>query len=321
MKQVWRVVSALFLASVCVMASAQAYPTRPVRIVVPLSAGSATDALARIVAAKLQEEWGQPVTVENQAGANGITGTEAVVKAAPDGYTLIMLAANHVINASLYNKLPFDTLKDVKPIARIAYTALVLCVNPQFAATTVPELIALAKAKPGKLNYGSSGNGSSLHLAAEKFKTMTGTDIAHVPYKAVSQAQTDLLGGQIDLMFVGVAVAVGQIQGGKLRGLGVTSPKRIPQFPDMPTISEAGVPGFEVVSWLGLAGPAALPDAIANKIHADVVKVLADPDVRSKLAGLALEPALMSPSEFAAFMADDQAKWGVVVKATGARLD
>lgn len=321
MKRYWQALAMLALAAVASAAAAQAYPVRPVRIIVPLSTGSALDTLARLAAQKLSESWGQSVTVENLPGANGITGTESVVKAPADGYTLVMLAANHVINASLYRKLPFDTLRDIKPVVRIAFTPLVLCVNPNLQAKSVGELIALAKARPGQLNYGSSGNGSSLHLAAEMFKTATGAELTHVPYKAVSQAQTDLLGGQIDLMFVGVAVALPQIQAGKLRGLGVTSLKRIPQLPEVPAINEAGVPGFEVISWLGLAAPAGTPDEVANRIYVEVAKIVAQPDVRARLTSLAMEPALLAPKEFAAFMADDQAKWGAVVKKSGAQLD
>lgn len=311
----------LGLAGIAPAGAAEPYPSRPVKIVVPLSQGSATDTLARVVAQKLAEAWGQPVVVENQPGANGIPATSGVVKSAPDGHTLIMIAANHVINASLYAKLPFDTLSDVKPIVRIAFTPLVLSVHPSVPAANLAEFIALAKAKPGKVNYGSAGNGSATHLAGEMFKAMTGVDLTHVPYKAVSQAQTDLMGGQIESMFVVLSAAIPQVKAGRIRALGVTSPKRVPQLSDVPTVAEAGVPGYEVLSWIGLAGPGALPDEIAARIHADVAKILAMPDVSEKVTSRALEVALLGPKEFAAFMAEDQRKWARVVKASGAQAD
>ncbi len=321
MKRIGHVIAGLLIAVFHLTAYAQAYPERPVRIVVPLSTGSATDALTRLIAQKLSEQWDKPVVVENIPGANGIVGTQSVVKAAPDGYSLIMIAANHVINASLYSKMPFDTLRDVKPIVRVAFTPLVLSVHPSVPAQSVKEFVELAKAKPGQINYGSAGSGSATHLAGEIFKSMTGADIIHVPYKAISQAQSDLLGGQITSMFVVMSAAIPQINAGKLRALGVTSSQRMPQLPQVPTIDEAGVKGYEVASWIGLAAPAGTPDEIVNKINADVTKIVNQPDVRQRIQALGLELALMAPREFGDFMAKAQAKWAEVVKKSGARLD
>lgn len=321
MKPIRHAVVGLLIAAASLSAFAQAYPERPVRIVVPLSTGSATDTLTRLIAQKLSDQWGKPVVVENLPGANGIVGTESVVRAPADGYTLVMIAANHVINASLYTKLPFDTLRDVKPVVRIAFTPLVLAVHPSVAANSVREFIELAKAKPGQVNYGSAGSGSATHLAGEMFKSMSGAAITHVPYKAISQAQSDLLGGQIQSMFVVLSAAIPQVNAGKLRALGVTSSKRMPQLPQVPTIDEAGVKGYEVASWIGLAAPAGTPDDIVNKIHADVAKLASQPDFVQRIQGNGLELALMAPREFGDFMAKDQAKWAEVVKQSGARLE
>lgn len=321
MKRIGHAIAGLLIAVFHVAAFAQTYPERPVRIVVPLSTGSATDTLTRLIAQKLTEQWGKQVVVENLPGANGIVGTESVVKAQPDGYTLVMIAANHVINASLYSKMPFDTLRDVKPIVRIAFTSLVLSVHPSIPAHSVREFIDLAKSKPGQIAYGSAGSGSATHLAGEMFKSMAGIDVIHVPYKAISQAQSDLLGGQIPSMFVVLSAAIPQISAGKLRALGVTSSRRMPQLPQVPTIDEAGVKGYEVASWIGLAAPAGTPDEVVNKIHADVAKIASQQDFLQRIQGIGLELALMDPQAFHDFMAKDQAKWAEVVKKSGARLD
>jgi tripartite-type tricarboxylate transporter receptor subunit TctC len=311
----------VLLSTFSLAALAQSYPDRAVKLIVPLSTGSATDTLARLLAQKLSERWGQPVVVENQPGANGIIATEAVVKSPPDGYTLLMVAANHVINASLYRKLPFDTLKDIEPVSRVAYTALVLSVHPSVPARSVEEYIALAKSGKAKVNYGSAGNGSATHLAGEMFSMMTGAKIVHVPYKAISQAHADLLGGQIESVFMVLAAAIPQVKAGKVRALGVTSMQRAPQLPDVPTIDEAGVKGFDVISWIGLAAPAGTPAATVNRIHGDVAAITAQPDFRERVQGSGLEVALLGPADFKTFMAADQARWADVVKASGARLD
>jgi tripartite-type tricarboxylate transporter receptor subunit TctC len=302
-------------------ASSQPYPSRPVKVIVPLSTGSASDTLTRIVGQKLNDLWGTTVVVENQPGANGIPATIALVRSAPDGYTLLTMAANHVINASLYEKLPFDTLRDVRPIVRIGFTPLILCVHPSVAAANMQELIALAKAKPGTLNFGSAGSGSPTHLAGEMLKTMAGINIQHVPYKAISQAQTDLMSGQLQLMLIVPSFAMQHMAAGRLRALGVGSLKRMPQLPQLPTIDESGIPGYEALPWIGLAGPAGLPDEIVNKISTDVLKVLAMPDVQERVAKVGLVLDGMPASQFSAYVVREQAKWGKTVKDSGARAD
>ena len=301
--------------------SGQAYPAKPVKIVVPLGTGSASDTMTRIVAQKLGELWGQTVLVENQPGANGITATAAVVRSPADGYTLLSVAANHVINASVYAKLPYDTLRDVKPIVRMGFTPLLLVVHPSLPAKTLKEFIALAKAQPGKLNYGSAGNGSPTHLSGELLKTMAGIDIVHVPYKAVGQAQTDVVGGQLEFLFVVPSFAIPQVQAGRLRALGVASLQRMPQLPQLPTIDEAGVKGFEVLAWIGLLAPANTPEDVVSKIAADTLRVLAMPDVRDRITGLGLEVSPMPTREFQDYVVKEQAKWATVVKAAGVKLD
>jgi tripartite-type tricarboxylate transporter receptor subunit TctC len=314
-------IAALLAALACATANAQVYPSKTIRFIVPYSAGSATDALARLLAQRMSEVFGQQVVVDDQPGANGIPASAAVAKAAPDGYTIIMIAANHVVNASLYSKLPFDPIKDFKPIERVAFAPFILTVHPSVPARNLRELIALAKAHPGELNYGSPSNGSPAHLATELLKTMTGINMVHVPYKAAAQAQADLIGGQIPVMFVVASAAIPQIQAGKLRALGVTTSQRLTQVPDIPTVSEAGAPGFEMVSWIGVAGPAGLPPDITAKLANEVIRVVGLPDVRERIRGLGLEIALMPSAEFAAYMAKEQARWGEVVRRAGARLD
>ncbi len=302
-------------------ALAQSYPQRAVRIVVPLGTGSASDAMTRIVAQKLTETWSQPVVVENQPGANGIPATAGVVKSAPDGHTLMIIAANHVINASLVSKLPYDTLRDIKPIARMGFTPLLLVTHPSLPARNVKEFIALAKAKPGQLNYGSAGNGSPTHLAGELLQSMTGIKTVHVPYKAVANAQTDVVGGQIEFLFVVPSFAIPQLQAGRLRGLGVASLKRMPQLPDLPTIDEAGVSGYEVLAWIGIAGPGAISDEVVNRVSADVLKVLGLPDVRDRINAIGLIISPMQPREFQDYVVSEQGKWAKVVKDSGAKAE
>lgn len=320
-----RVLAALWAA--CAMAtaadlvSAEAFPSRPVRIIVPLSQGSASDTLTRIVAQKLSEMWGVGVVVENQPGANGVPATANALRAPPDGYTLFAIQAGHVINASMYSKLPYDTLRDVRPIVRIGFTPLILVVKPSVSANSLKELLALAKTSPGKLNFGSSGSGSAAHLAAEMLKSMAGISMTHIPYKGVNQAQMDLLGGQIDLMFVVPSFAIPEINSGRLRALGVASIKRMPQLPQLPTIAESGVPGFEALPWIGLAGPAKLPDDIVQKIWTDTAKVLATPDVQALITNAGLVVDTLSPAEFPAYVANEQSKMAKVVKDSGAHAD
>lgn len=311
----------LVAAAASLAASAQSYPARSVKIIVPLGTGSASDAMTRIAAQKLNDTWGHPVVVENQPGANGITATTAVVRSPPDGYTLMILAANHVINASLYAKLPYDTLRDVKPIMRMGFTPLLLVTHPSVPAKSVKEFIALAKARPGQLNYGSAGSGSPTHLAGELLQSMTGTKTVHVPYKIVGNAQTDVVGGQIEFLFVVPSFAIPQLQAGRLRALGVASSKRMPQLPDLPTIDESGVKGFEVLAWIGIAGPGNISDEVVNKVAADMTRVLGAADVRDRINTLGLEIATMQPREFQDYVVKEQAKWAKVVKESGAKAE
>jgi tripartite-type tricarboxylate transporter receptor subunit TctC len=309
------------LALSAFVASAQSYPSKPVRVVVPYGAGSATDALARLIAQKMSDNVAQQVVVDNQPGANGIPASAAVAKAAPDGYTLIMIAANHVVNASLYSKLPYDTLKDFKPILRVAFAPFILTVHPSVPVKNVKELIALAKSRPGELNYASPSNGSPAHLATELMKSQTGINLTHIPYKAAAQAQADVIGGQVPVMFIVAAAAIPQIKAGRLRALGVTTLERLQQIPDVPTIDEAGIRGFEVISWIGFAGPAGLPPDIVSKLSGEFTRIVQQTDNAERIKGLGLEISLMPAEPFAAYMAKEQARWGEVVRRAGARLD
>ena len=298
-----------------------AYPVKAVRLVVPYGAGSATDALARVIAQKIGDSWGQQVVVDNQPGANGIPASAAVAKATPDGYTLIMIAANHVVNASLYSKLPYDTLRDFKPILRVAFAPFILTVHPSLPVKNLGELIALAKARPGELNYASPSNGSPAHLATELIKAQTGISMTHIPYKAAAQAQADVIGGQVPVMIIVAAAAIPQIKAGRLRALGVTTLERLAQIPEVPTIDQAGIKGFEVISWIGFAGPAGFPPDIVAKLSGEITRIVQQSENAERIKGLGLEISLMQSEPFAAYMAKEQTRWGEVVRRAGARLD
>ncbi len=321
MKTMTRLFAAIFALILPAAVAAQAFPSKPVRIIVPLGTGSASDTMTRIVAQKLSETWSHPVLVENQPGANGIVATTGVVKAAPDGHTLLVIAANHVINQSLYAKLPYDGMRDIKPIARMGFTPLLFVIHPSLPAKNIKEFIALAKARPNQLHYGSAGSGSATHLSGVLFEGMTGTKLVHVPYKAVNNAQTDVVAGHIEFLFVVPSFAIPHVEAGRLRALGVASLKRMPQMPDLPTIDEAGVRGFEVLAWIGLAAPAKIPDELVNKIAADTLRVLGQSDVRERIAKVGLEVSTMPPAEFQDYVAKEQVKWAKVVKASGAKAD
>ena len=299
----------------------QSYPARPVRIVVPLSTGSASDALARSIAAKLGEVWGQQVVVENMPGANGIIAAQAVAKAAPDGYTLMVCASNHVINAGLYKSLPYDPVKSFTPLAQMAIVPLVLAVHPSLPARNIREFVALAKARPGELVYASPGSGSPTHLAMELLKTVAGVDLVHVPYKAVSQAQTDLLAGQIPMMFIVPHVGVAQARAGRLRLLGISSLQRVSIAPDVPTLDEAGLKGYEVVPWVTMFGPAGLASELVAKISGDVVRIAGTPEMQERMRNLGLEAAVKGPQELRDFLPRDTEKWGDLVRRSGAKID
>ena len=309
------------LAAAPLPALAQAYPAKPVRIVVPFSSGTAADIVARQLGPRLAEIWGQNVVIENQMGAGGVVGAATVAKAAPDGYTLLMAGINHVINPSLYKDVPYDTQRDFKPIARVAVAPLAIIANPSLAANTIPELVALAKANPKALHYGSGGNGSVTHLSFELLKVKAGIDMTHVPYKGIAQMMTDILGNQIPLGSPAAASAVPQVKAGKLKALAVTSLKRSSVLPDVPTVAEAGYPDYDVSAWNGLLAPARTPDEIVAKIHADVAKVAQSREFIDQLRTQAMEVELMGPSEFRAYLAAELDKWSKLVKDTGAKLD
>jgi tripartite-type tricarboxylate transporter receptor subunit TctC len=299
-----------------------AYPTKTITIIVPFPAGGTTDILARILGQYMSTSLGQPVVVDNRGGAGGNIGGQAAARAPADGYTLFMgTVGTHAINSSLYKKMPFDPVKDFAPLTRVAMVPNLLVAHPSQPFKTVPELIAYAKANPGKVNYGSSGNGTSIHLSGELFKTMTKVEMTHVPYKGSAPAVSDLLGGQIAIMFDNLPSALPHVKAGKLRAIAVTSAKRSPELPNVPTVAESGVPGYEATSWFGMFAPAATPPAIVTQLNAVIVKALNDPDVKKKISEQGAEPHPEKPAEFAAFIQAETAKWGKVVKASGASLD
>jgi tripartite-type tricarboxylate transporter receptor subunit TctC len=303
-------------------AKAQDYPSKPIRLVVPFAAGGATDVLARLVGERLTASLGQQVVVDNRPGAGGNIGSDIVARAEPDGYTILMGAVGtHAINPSLYPKMPYDPVKDFAPVTLVASVPNVLVVNPEVPAKSVEELIDLAKAKPGELNFASSGNGTSIHLSGELFKAMTGTDIVHVPYKGSGPAVTDLLGGQVQMMFDNMPSSLPHVKAGKLRALGVTSAKRSPALPEVPTIAEAGVPGYDATSWFGILAPAGTPEPVVTRLQGAIVQALGEPEMRQRMADLGAEPVGDTPAEFGQFIAAEIAKWAKVVNDAGVKLE
>ena len=317
----WTAVLALMLATAG--ASAQGYPTKPIRLVVPYPAGGPLDIMARAIGQKLTEAWKQPVVVDNRAGAGGNIGADFVAKSAPDGYTLLMGAvATHAINPSLYSKIPYDPVKDFAPVALVAQVPNILVVNPAVPAKTVSELIALARAKPGTLNFGSGSTGSTGHLAGELFNTMAGVKMVHIPYKGAAPATADLLGGQVQLMFDNLASALPNVKAGKLRALAVTTLARSAAIPGLPTIAESGLAGFDRTTWFGLLVPAGTPPEIVARLNAEIVRALEAKDMRERLEKMGAEPlSNNTPEHFAAFIRSEAAKYARVVKDSGARVD
>ncbi len=299
-----------------------AYPTKPIRIIAQFTPGSSTDILARIVAQKMSQDWNQPVVVDNRAGAGGVVGTEMGAKANPDGYTLTMaVSAAFGINPTLYAKLPYDAIKDFAPISALGLTPQTLVTNPAAAFKSVKEFVAAAKDKPGQINYASLGSGSTSHLTMEMFRSTADIRINHVPFKGSAEAHTQLIGGQIPVMFDAIPATIPHIKSGRLRGLGIAILKRSPFLPDLPTIAESGYPRFEAVGWIGIAAPAKTPAAILDKLNAEMVKIINEPDVKERLATLAFTPVGDSRAQFAAFIKSEIAKWGKAVKDSGARAD
>jgi tripartite-type tricarboxylate transporter receptor subunit TctC len=301
--------------------SGQAWPAKPVRFIIPAPAGSAPDFLSRALAQKLTEIWGHTVIIDNIVGASGHIGTERAAKSAPDGYTILFNTIGPIaVNVSLFDKLPFDPVKDFAPITLVALTPNIVCLHPSLPATNVKELIALARKNPGKMHYGSGGPGTTQHLSGELFNVLTGVKIVHVPYKSSAQMTIDTIGGQIDLVFHNAPVVQSHVQSGKLRGIAVTSAKRLAGVPHLPTMIEAGLPGFEVTAWFGLLAPTGTPPAVITKIHADTVRVLNMADVKERFQTQAAEPSGNKPEEFAAFIRAETAKWAKVIKASGAKV-
>jgi tripartite-type tricarboxylate transporter receptor subunit TctC len=311
----------VLLAASAVCAAADDYPSRPVKIVVPFSAGGPADVYARFVAQRLQDAMGQPFVIENRPGGGSVVGTEIVAKSAPDGYTLLLMSNTHTVNESLMPSKPFQLMRDFTPVAPINYSDLVLVVNPAVPAKTLQELIALAKAQPGKLNYASSGPGTPYHMAGELFKAMAGLDIVHVPYKESSGARTGVLGGQVEMMFDAVTVMNEHVKAGKVRALATSGKTRSPVMPNVPTLSEAGVPGYDAVIWLGLIAPKGTPPEIVTRLNAEITKIVARPDVQSEWAKQGAVAMTMTPDAFGRYLADDIVKWERIVKLSGARVD
>jgi tripartite-type tricarboxylate transporter receptor subunit TctC len=317
-----RSIAALLLAISCASLNAQGYPARPVRFVVPVASGGATDILTRALGQRLSSTWGQQVLVDNRPGGGSNVGFEVAAQAPADGYTLLMAQPPFTVNVSLYRKLAYDPLRDFSAITLAATGANVLVIHPSVPAYALKDFIALAKSKPGQMNYASSGNGTSPHLSGELFKAMAGVNIVHIPYKGAGTAVTDLLGGHVDLAFLSLTSVMPQIKAKRLRALAITSAKRTALMPEMPTFAEAGLAGFEVTGWYGVMAPAGTPKDVIARLYADITRALTQPELVQTLASFGLEPAISSsPEEFGAYLRTEIAKWAKVVKASGAKAD
>jgi tripartite-type tricarboxylate transporter receptor subunit TctC len=305
-----------------VIAEAQQFPAKTMRIVVPFGPGGGTDIIARLLSQRFSESWGQPVVVDNRPGANGNIASEYVAKAPPDGYTLfVCTVGTHAINPAIYPKLPYDPVRDFTAISNVVMLPTILVVHPSIPVRTVQELIALAKKRPGQLNYSSAGAGSQPHLTAEMFKSMTNIDIVHVPYKGAGQQMTDLVAGHVALTFATSTSGTPFVKSGALRALAVTSPKRVAALPNVPTVAESGVPGYEAMGWSGLLGPANMPAPVVEKLNAEVVRIVKLPETQARLFDLGSEPNTTTPQEFSALIRREVAKWAKVVKESGAKLE
>jgi tripartite-type tricarboxylate transporter receptor subunit TctC len=313
--------TSLLAASVAPAFAQGAYPNRPVHLIVPFAPGGFTDVVARIVGQKLGVALGQSIVIENKAGAGSTIGTDFVAKAPPDGYTLVMISTTHVISPSIYKTLPYDPIKSFTVISKLVDSPYVLLVNPKVPAKNVQEFIALAKSAPNTIHYGSSGNGSSQHLMGGLFVAMTGAPLAHVPYKGSSGAASDLVAGVIESSFAGVPNALAQVPSGRLRALAVTTAKRAPQLPDVPTMQEAGVPGYEASVWLALLAPAGTPKEIVVRLNAEIAKVLNAPDTRKALHDAGVESTPSTPEAMSTYMNQEMVRWGKVVKDAGIKLE
>jgi len=321
MKQPLLLAGALGAAIFCSAGHAQTYPAKPVRIIVAFAPGGTNDILARLMSAKFTEAFGQTFVVDNRPGAGGNIGSDAVAKAAPDGYTLLLGSTGpHVINPHFYPKMPYDTLKDFAPISLVGKSTALLVLHPSIPAASVRQLMTLAKSGARPLNYASSGNGSSGHLAGELFKTMAGIPMQHIPYKGNGPAFTDLVGGQVDLMFANKPGSLPFVQSGKLKAIAITSAKRDPQVPNIPAVAET-VPGFEASTWWGVLGPAGLPPEIVDKLNAAILKIMAAPDVRERMVTLGADPVTSTPKEYQALIEKELVQYGQIVKRSGMKLE
>ena len=309
-------------AAAQVSASSAGYPGKPIRFIVPFPVGGIADIFARVIGQKFNDAWGQPVIVENRTGAGGNIAAEIVAKSAPDGYTLVMGSiGTHAVNVSLFSKLPYDPVKDFAPAALVIEADGLLVLHPSVPAKTVKELIALARARPGQLSYASAGNGTASHLSGELFKSMAKVDMVHVPYKGNVPAITDLIGGQTSLLFATMPTVLPHVQAGRLKALAVTGSRRSPATPELPTIAEAALPGYEVTNWIGVFAPAATPKEIIGKLNGEIIRIMQLPEIQARLANEGAKFVPKTPDEFSAFVKSEIAKWAKVIKESGARVD
>ena len=313
--------AALFACGVSFAQAPDSYPGKPIRFILPFPPGGGTDILGRLIAERLAANLGQPVLIENRGGAGGNVGAEAAAKSAPDGYTIVLAAPSLAISPSLYSKLNYDPLRDFAPVSLVATVPNVMVTQPSIPAQTLREFIALAKAKPGAMNFGSGGNGTSNHLAGELFNIVAGVTLVHVPYKGVNLAMNDVLTGRIELVVIGVPAAAPHLKAGKLRALALIAPRRSAALPDVPTVAEAGLPDFEVTTWYGVLAPAATPRPIIARLNAELVKIMHGAEMQERLASLATEPKTSTPEEFSAHIKQEIAKWGEVVRKAGLKVD
>ena len=311
----------LVLMALTAVAHAQQFPSKPIKIIVPFPAGGTVDFFARVVSSKLSDALGQSVLVENRAGAGGNIAAEAVAKAAPDGYTLLMGSEVVAINTSLYSKLAYDPVKDLTPITLVGTVPNILIVNPSLPVNSVKELIALATKTPGKISFASTGQGTSSHLSSELFKLMANVDLLHIPYKGGPPAVADLIGGQVNMMFINMPTGLAHVKSGKARILAVSTARRVAQLPDVLTVDQAGLKGFETAAWSGLYAPAGTPPEIIARLNAEVVKILKTPSVKEQLAGQGAEPVGDTPEEFGRFTREEIAKWAKLIKISGAKIE
>ena len=317
--RLFAIAALLACAAAWAQPAADAYPSKPIRLILPFPGGG-TDIIGRILSERMGADLGQPVVLENRGGAGGV-GAEAAARSAPDGYTIVLVAPSLAISPSLYKKLNYDPVKDLTPIGLVATVPNVLVTHPAVPAQTLAEFIALAKAKPGAMNFGSGGSGTSNHLAGERFNIQAGVKLVNVPYKGVNLAMNDLIAGQVQLVVIGISAAAPQIKAGRLRALAVVAPRRSPALPDVPTVGEAGLPNFEVTTWYGLLAPAGTPRPIVSRLNASLARAMHAADLRERLAAIATEPVTSTPEEFGELIKREMAKWGQVVREAGLQAD